>query len=438
MDEFKPEDELKPDPSDRRTGRSRQSSERGEPQINFDDVDLDADDHRPTRARKDRNEQQDVEPEEDYESEDDAVDDEERVERRPRKRKKAVSKPASRQYMMMGVGVLVLLLLIIGIGSALKAPSTSSSSEQTASGEKSIDLSGNTADQANATQPAPGATSAEQTAGNAPQQEVSLPPISSTPTDGQAPATAEGQQRVEVQGDLNNALSQPQNQSQVNNVVVNSTLPTEPATVAPIRNGNAPRQETTEPAARTTPERKQAVIEPKKPQTTVKATATEPKPVAQAKRTEPTAPATTTKAPAATSAPAATVAPKATASTTSAPAQTTGPAQTAPTTAATTSAAGGKSAGNVGSLKSAPGSHYTLQLSSSSNYDNLNSWAKKENLKNFVVYQTTRNGQPWYVLVTGVYASKDDAKRAVSTLPADVQAKNPWAKPLHQVQADLK
>ena len=40
MDEFKPEDELKPDPSDRRTGRSRQSSERserterGEPQIN--------------------------------------------------------------------------------------------------------------------------------------------------------------------------------------------------------------------------------------------------------------------------------------------------------------------------------------------------------------------------------------------------------------------
>ncbi len=45
MDEFKPEDELKPDPSDRRTGRSRQSSERdNEPQINFDDVDLDADD----------------------------------------------------------------------------------------------------------------------------------------------------------------------------------------------------------------------------------------------------------------------------------------------------------------------------------------------------------------------------------------------------------
>ncbi|MFA1285257.1 cell division protein DamX [Citrobacter telavivensis] len=422
MDEFKPEDELKPDPSDRRTGRSRQSSERGEPQINFDDVDLDADDRRPARGRKERLDEQ--EREKDYDSDDEAFVDEERVERRPRKRKKAAGKPASRQYMMMGVGVLVLLLLIIGIGSALKAPSTPSSNAQTASGEKSIDLSGNAADQANGAQPAPGSTSAEQTAGNTPQ-DVSLPPISSTPTQGQAPATAEGQQRVEVQGDLNNALTQPQGQEQVNNVVVNSTLPTEPATVAPVRNGNASSQTAAAPGserpATTRQERKQVVIEPKKPQTTAKATPAEPKPTTQPKRAEPVAPA-------------ATAAPKATAN--AAPAQTAAPVQTAP--AATSSAAGGKSAGNVGSLKSAPSSHYTLQLSSSSNYDNLNGWAKKENLKNYVVYQTTRNGQPWYVLVSGVYASKEDAKRAVSTLPADVQAKNPWAKPLHQVQADLK
>ncbi|EGW7509033.1 cell division protein DamX [Salmonella enterica] len=416
MDEFKPEDELKPDPSDRRTGRSRQSSERdNEPQINFDDVDLDADDRRPTRVRRARSEEPEVE--EEYESDEDDTVDEERVERRPRKRKKAAHKPASRQYMMMGVGVLVLLLLIIGIGSALKAPSTSSS-EPSASGEKSIDLSGNAADQANATQPAPGTTSAEQTAGNT-SQDISLPPISSTPTQGPSPVVADGQQRVEVQGDLNNALTQ--NPEQMNNVAVNSTLPTEPATVAPVRNGSASRQAAvSEPAERHTsrPERKQAVIEPKKPQTTAKTTTAEPKkPVAPVKRTELAAPAAT---------------PKATAS--AAPVQTAKPAQASTTPVA----GGGKSAGNVGALKSAPSSHYTLQLSSSSNYDNLNRWAKKENLKNYVVYETTRNGQPWYVLVTGVYASKEDAKRAVSTLPADVQAKNPWAKPLHQVQADLK
>ncbi|EBJ6264450.1 cell division protein DamX [Salmonella enterica] len=425
MDEFKPEDELKPDPSDRRTGRSRQSSERdNEPQINFDDVDLDADDRRPTRARKVRSEEPEVE--EEYESDEDDTVDEERVERRPRKRKKAAHKPASRQYMMMGVGVLVLLLLIIGIGSALKAPSTSSS-EPSASGEKSIDLSGNAADQANATQPAPGATSAEQTAGNT-SQDISLPPISSTPTQGQSPVVADGQQRVEVQGDLNNALTQ--NPEQMNNVAVNSTLPTEPATVAPVRNRSTTRQAAvSEPAERhtTRPERKQAVIEPKKPQTTAKTTTAEPKkPVAPVKRTEPAAPAATPKATTTTAAPTATAS--------TAPVQTAKPAQASTTPVA----GGGKSAGNVGELKSAPSSHYTLQLSSSSNYDNLNGWAKKENLKNYVVYETTRNGQPWYVLVTGMYASKEDAKRAVSTLPADVQAKNPWAKPLHQVQADLK
>ncbi|EIY5613734.1 cell division protein DamX [Salmonella enterica] len=425
MDEFKPEDELKPDPSDRRTGRSRQSSERdNEPQINFDDVDLDADDRRPTRTRKARSEEPEIE--EEYESDEDDTVDEERVERRPRKRKKAAHKPASRQYMMMGVGVLVLLLLIIGIGSALKAPSTSSS-EPSASGEKSIDLSGNAADQANATQPAPGATSAEQTAGNT-SQDISLPPISSTPTQGQSPVVADGQQRVEVQGDLNNALTQ--NPEQMNNVAVNSTLPTEPATVAPVRNGSTTRQAAvSEPAERhtTRPERKQAVIEPKKPQTTAKTTTAEPKkPVAPVKRTEPAAPAATPKATTTTAAPTATAS--------AAPVQTAKPAQASTTPVA----GGGKSAGNVGALKSAPSSHYTLQLSSSSNYDNLNGWAKKENLKNYVVYETTRNGQPWYVLVTGMYASKEDAKRAVSTLPADVQAKNPWAKPLHQVQADLK
>ncbi|EBY7211552.1 cell division protein DamX [Salmonella enterica subsp. enterica serovar Reading] len=425
MDEFKPEDELKPDPSDRRTGRSRQSSERdNEPQINFDDVDLDADDRRPTRTRKARSEEPEVE--EEYESDEDDTVDEERVERRPRKCKKAAHKPASRQYMMMGVGVLVLLLLIIGIGSALKAPSTSSS-EPSASGEKSIDLSGNAADQANATQPAPGATSAEQTAGNT-SQDISLPPISSTPTQGQSPVVADGQQRVEVQGDLNNALTQ--NPEQMNNVAVNSTLPTEPATVAPVRNGSTTRQAAvSEPAERhtTRPERKQAVIEPKKPQTTAKTTTAEPKkPVAPVKRTEPAAPAATPKATTTTAAPTATAS--------AAPVQTAKPAQASTTPVA----GGGKSAGNVGALKSAPSSHYTLQLSSSSNYDNLNGWAKKENLKNYVVYETTRNGQPWYVLVTGMYASKEDAKRAVSTLPADVQAKNPWAKPLHQVQADLK
>ncbi|SCC40111.1 DamX protein [Kosakonia oryzendophytica] len=426
MDEFKPEDELKPDPSDRRAGRSRQSSDRvDEPQINFDDVDLDTDDRRPSRTRRAREE-------EGYDEDEGALD-EEREERRPRKRKTAAAaRPASRQYMMMGVGILVLLLLIIGIGSALKSPAPSTTEQ--APTEKNIDLSANNgnasapgaAEQTNGAQPAPGAASAPQTAGN-PSQDVSLPPISSTPSQGQTSTAPEGQQRVEVQGDLNSALSQPQNLSQIDSAV-NSTLPTEPATVAPVRNGNAAaRQQSTAEnhTAASRPERKQMVIEPK-PQAKAPAVTAESKPVAQPpKRTE-TVTTAPVKAPSATP-----VQPK--------PAATAAaPVVTAPAASAAPAASGAASTGNVAALKAAPGSHYTLQLSSSSNSTNLNAWAKKENLKNFVVYQTTRNGQPWYVLVSGVYASKDDAKRAVAALPADVQAKNPWAKPLHQVQADLK
>ncbi|EML0460317.1 TPA: cell division protein DamX [Klebsiella michiganensis] len=433
MDELKPEDDMKADRSDRRTGRSRQSSERdADPQINFDDVELDdADDGRPTRgskARRERDEEQYEEYEEEVESDED--DDEERqVERRPRKRKKAPAKPASRQYIMMGVGILVLLLLIVGVGSALKSPS--SSSEQTASGEKSINLSGEQDN--NNTQPAAQDSSA---ANNAQPQDVSLPPIASNPTQGQATAEPQGQQRVEVQGDLNNALTQQQ--GQIDSAVANSTLPTEPATVAPVRNGTAaPRQATTERQTAATPrpaERKHTVIEPK-PQATAKAP-TQPKPAAvQPKRVENVA--TTTPAAAQPTKPAATAQAKPAATTAPAATATTAPAATAAAAPAATAAAG-KSAGDVSSMKSAPSGHYTLQLSSSSNYNNLNSWAKKEKLEKYVVYETTRNGQPWYVLVSGIYASKDEAKRAVATLPADVQAKNPWAKPLHQVQSDLK
>ncbi|EKY3200333.1 cell division protein DamX [Cronobacter turicensis] len=437
MDEFKPEDELKPDPSDRRTGRSRKSAEfDNEPQINIDDVDLDADDRRPSRARREQTQ-------ETYEADESLADEEDVQERRPRKRKKAPPKgPISRQHLMMALGIFVLVLLIIGIGSALKGPDTTKTDDaQAQNAEKNIDLAGNAgspSDQANGAQPQPGNTSAaNQNTSNAPQ-DISLPPVSSTPTQAEAPSAPEGQQRVEVPGDLNNALTQQQ--GQIDNAVSGSTLPTEPATVAPV-NGNAAAPQPSRDAAQSEkparhnaattpsrPERKQMVIEsePRKAQTTqskpqqapAKTATTEQKPASTPKRSEPAtgtasapvkAPATTTEAP-----------------------------KSAPAASQPSAPAGGASAGNVGALKSAPGSHYTLQLSSSSNYNNLNAWAKKENLKNFVVYQTTRNGQPWYVLVSGVYGSKEEAKRAVSSLPADVQAKNPWAKPIHQVQADLK
>ncbi len=90
MDDFKPEDDMKADRNDRRAGRSRQSSERdADPQINFDDVDLDADEGRPTRAGKARREREEEEFEEELDAQDEEMLEEQPVERRPRKRKKS-------------------------------------------------------------------------------------------------------------------------------------------------------------------------------------------------------------------------------------------------------------------------------------------------------------------------------------------------------------
>ncbi|MGB9098515.1 SPOR domain-containing protein [Erwinia sp.] len=336
MDEFKPEDELKPDTSDRRPQRSRKTSS-------------------------------------------------------------APKVPVSRQHMMMGIGILVLLLLVIGIGSALNSPGDSSSSQTaqkpaessgtagtpSTGSDKNIDLSGSSSMSGQSgSQPTPDANAGSQPApdasatSNSPQ-ELSAPPISPTPTQAAPVETPANQQRVELPGDLNTALSNQQGQvdaaaqgAQDNG----SSLPTAPATVAPGGNTSAPA--TSKPV--TSQPRHQAPAATHKPAAS--------KPVAKESK------------------------------------------QTAPATHS--------SSGTAKASASVPGGSYTLQLSSASRSDTLNAWAKKQNLSSYHVYKTARNGQPWYVLVSGSYATPADAKRAVASLPAEVQAQKPWVKPVSQVKKE--
>lgn len=168
MDEFKPEDELKPDASDRRPSRPRKSSP-------------------------------------------------------------AAKIPVSRQRIMMGVGILVLLLLVLGIGSALngpdeKKPATAGNTPAAGGGsgsEKNIDLAGSSSMSGGQTTPTGGQTTPANsennaaTSGNAasdPQRDVSMPPVASTPTQAAPVETPANQQRVTLPGDLNSALSNQQQQ----------------------------------------------------------------------------------------------------------------------------------------------------------------------------------------------------------------------------------
>ncbi|EIC85821.1 SPOR domain-containing protein [Serratia sp. M24T3] len=362
--------------------------------------------------------------------------------RRPQRSRKPSSQApklaVSRQYLMIGIGIIVLLLVILGIGSALKSPSQNGAAAPS-NGPKDINLSGNSGDatpaagtpvttpnaqtpaatapsDANAGNAATNSAAANNTAinnsaandaanGASQPKSIGLPPVSSTPTDAQPQADNGQKERVDLPGDMNDALSQQQGQVNaaaqdgINAAGAQSltSLPTGPATLNGSLKG---RSTVTIPPhqARRAPEKTTAVehrSERRAEHATPAARAAEPVRKPESRKPE-------------------------------AAHQAAAPAHSA------------VESGSVAALKSAPGSHFTLQLSGASQSNSLNAFARQQGLKNYTVYQTERDGKPWFVLVSGNYASSADAKRAIASLPADVQAKKPWVKPVHQVQQDLK
>ena len=112
------------------------------------------------------------------------------------------------------------------------------------------------------------------------------------------------------------------------------------------------------------------------------------------------------------------------------------PATTQPKPATTKPVVSGSlSASNLSTI---PATNYTLQLSGASRQDTLEAFAKKNLNGNYTIYKTQRNGNPWYVLIYGNYRNISEAKQAVSSLPAPVQAKQPWVRPMKHVHQDLK
>jgi DamX protein len=80
---------------------------------------------------------------------------------------------------------------------------------------------------------------------------------------------------------------------------------------------------------------------------------------------------------------------------------------------------------SVAKIKS---NQYAIQLSSSSSVDGLKKLAKKHELTNYQVYETKRNDGKWYILVKGTYDSADEARKAIKSLPSELQKNKPWVK----------
>lgn len=92
------------------------------------------------------------------------------------------------------------------------------------------------------------------------------------------------------------------------------------------------------------------------------------------------------------------------------------------------------------SLMAKPANHYTLQMMGSLDEASVKSFieAQTTNRSDFSYFEGRYKGQPWYVVVYGDYAGRDEALAAIQKLPKDLQKQRPWARSYQSVQEDIR
>ncbi len=83
--------------------------------------------------------------------------------------------------------------------------------------------------------------------------------------------------------------------------------------------------------------------------------------------------------------------------------------------------------------------YYTLQLASSTNRKLIEKYYNENQLQGMAGYYVTRRqGEDWYALVYGAYATAGDANAAISSLPKDLRKWSPWVRKLKDIQRLMK
>ncbi len=86
-----------------------------------------------------------------------------------------------------------------------------------------------------------------------------------------------------------------------------------------------------------------------------------------------------------------------------------------------------------GSLADQPAEMLAVQVVASSSMDQLNDFATQNNLSGDWVAETTVDGKVWFVLMSGVYATKSEAEAALAELQG--LGTQPWIRTVGSVQA---
>ena len=93
----------------------------------------------------------------------------------------------------------------------------------------------------------------------------------------------------------------------------------------------------------------------------------------------------------------------------------------------------------VASKVVSPSEGFTLQLMGTHDKKSLVDFILANHLQNKATYyRRSFDSQDWYVLVSGRFATQNEAMAAINTLPDTVRKMNPWVKPLGLVKKEMQ
>ncbi|WP_181318624.1 SPOR domain-containing protein [Photobacterium kishitanii] len=96
-----------------------------------------------------------------------------------------------------------------------------------------------------------------------------------------------------------------------------------------------------------------------------------------------------------------------------------------------------KLAANEQQLAAVKPDHYALQLAATRSLAAAAEFIMTHNVAAAMIYQTERNQQSWFIVVTGNYATAQQARTAKTQLPTSLQQLKPWLKPYRHIQQEM-
>jgi DamX protein len=87
-----------------------------------------------------------------------------------------------------------------------------------------------------------------------------------------------------------------------------------------------------------------------------------------------------------------------------------------------------------GDIASQPPGYFTVQLVASSNMKNLNAFVERHGLSSRWVAETIVDGKNWFILLSGVYPTREEAGAALADARATLDT-SPWIRSVGSVQA---